>query len=117
MGLFDSLKRLFGTRSGPVYEMDKAVVIVFANLPKDNQQALDHADIELILKLESRYVNEAAEIEEERSGGPPDIDMDAMAADIQAKARLRDKELELPHIHAVLDAELVYMRKAGLVDE
>ena len=117
MGLLDLLKQLLGISSRPVYDMDPAVVSVFACLPEASQQALDHSDIELILELESRYINEAAEAEALRSGRPPDIETGAMAVEIQSKARLRAKELDVVHIEAVLDAELIYMRQAGLIDE
>ena len=95
----------------------KAVVTIFANLPKASQQALDHSEIELILGLESRYINEAAEAEALRTARPPEIDTDAMAVDIQSKARLRGRELDVAHIKAVLDAELIYMHQAGLIGE
>jgi hypothetical protein len=117
MRLLDSLKQLLGISPGPVYDMDQAVVSVFANLPKATQQVLDHSDIELILELESRYINEAAEAEASRSGRPLEIDTDAMAVEIQSKTRSRGKELDVAHIKGVLDAELVYMRQAGLIDE
>ena len=104
----------------PVYDLDRAVVVVFSQLPADARQRLDHADVEAILRMAFRYREERG-LGESREGRPaariPAEQLDEAVAYIRTKAEQRGHACAEGDIRAVLEAEVVFMRKAGLIHD
>ena len=104
----------FGKRK-PVYDPDKAAVVIFAKIPEHIRRALDHPDIDLMLKLETEYQ------EELEHSCPPDqtltMDHNALVAYIMKRATFREKNYTEEQVSAVLDAEVEYMKMEGLIEE
>ena len=104
----------------PAYDLDRAIVLICRALPPETKEALDHTDIETVLRQVFRVRRERS-LGDSKEGRPavriPDGDMDAAVAYIQRKAEQRGRQLAEGHVRAIPGAEVVFMRKAGLIHD
>jgi hypothetical protein len=116
MGLFDFVRDLFSRK--PVYDPERATVVVFNHLSPEMKDGLDHSDIEKILNFEFRYLDEQGITGDGPSPGEPQtIEQEALVAYIKRKAEQRLLEYTEQQIEAVLAGEVEYMREVGIIED
>ena len=116
MGVFEFVRNLFSRK--PVYDPERATVVVFNCLSPDMKACLDHGDIEKILNFELRYLDEQGVVGDGPSAGEPQtIEQEALVAYIKRKAEQRLLNYTEEQIEAVLAGEVEYMREVGIIED
>jgi hypothetical protein len=95
----------------PVYDPDDALTVTYQHMPEDLKSHLSKGDVKLILETKSQYVERMID-----SGKPP-IMNDKAVASIMKEAVKRGRNFKNEDIDRVLEAEEVYLRQIGAIEE
>lgn len=94
-----------------VYDPNDALLITYQHLPEDLKSHLSKGDVKLILEAKSQYVERMID-----SGKPP-IMNDKAVASIMKEAIKRGRNFKNEDIDRVLEAEEVYLKQIGAIEE
>jgi len=107
-----------GNYDEPLYVVEDAAEVVYENISEELKEQLDIEDIIKILEVEIEYQEKTGIISDQESMVyiPMDVDFDAMEYFIINECVKKDIILTYDELREILDAETIYLRSLGLID-
>ena len=101
------------------YDFDDAANVIYDNISEELKEKLDIEDILEILEAEFKYQQQTGLVSDEESivDIPRDVDFDAMDYFIINECAKKDIILTYDELKEVMDAETIYLKSLGLIDE
>jgi hypothetical protein len=108
-----------GDDDEPLYITEDAAEVVYENISEELKEKLDTEDIVEILEVEFEYQQQTGLVSDQEPivDIPMDVDFDAMEYFIINECVKKDIILTYDELREILDAETIYLRSLGLIDD
>lgn len=108
-----------GDDDEPTYVTEEAAEVVYENISEELKEKLDTEDIVEILEVEFEYQQQTGLVSDQEPivDIPMDVDFDAMEYFIINECVKKDIILTYDELREILDAETIYLRSLGLIDD